>query len=490
MSDIENSKLSRAGLGEPRHQGRPPQQFNPRLLEGPIAPALFQLALPIMAGNALQIAYQMIDAFWVGRVGAAAVASVSVSTPIMFILVSIGTGFAVAGSTLIAQYVGSRDQAMVEHVAAQTLLSVVGVSFALGAAGFLLAPHLLGLMQVAPRVYDGAVAFLRVSFIGLPFLFCYAMIQSQMRAVGQVKAPLYIVTGTVVLNFIINPLLIFGAHLGVMGSALATLISQAIAATVGLWLMFNGRFGLKLSWAAFRPDVSFIQRAFNLGYPASIEQSARGLGAAMMIFLITGFGTVVTASYGVGMNVLNFVLVPAMGFSMATSILAGQTIGAGDVHRAERIARLSALITFGVLSGVGVIAFIFAPAIATLFVPNDPAVTAEASVFIRTVAWSFGFIGLQFALMGVLRASGNLMTAMIISLVSQWCLQFPIAFILSQKTPLGAQGLWWAFPASNVATAAIAGVAFSRGDWKHRRLIQPQTLEEAEEREVAERVSL
>jgi Na+-driven multidrug efflux pump len=197
---------------------------------------------------------------------------------------------------------------------------------------------------------------------------------------------------------------------------------------------------------------------------------------------------VTTASYGVGTNVLNFVVIPAMGFSMATSTLVGQNIGAGNIQRAEQVARLAASISFGTLTFVGIICFAFANHIAAIFVPREPRVIHEASVFIRTVSWSFGFVGLQFALMGVLRASGNMMTAMIISLVSQWCLQFPLAFVLSQHTHLHAHGLWWAFPAANVSIALISGAIFARGDWKRRRLVFPSGIREAEEEDVQEQV--
>lgn len=441
-----------------------------------------------MGANILQIAYQMVDAFWVGRLGAEAVASVSISMPIMFLMISAGMGFAIAGSTLIAQYVGARNAAMVNHVAAQTLLSVTGVSLTLGTVGFLIAPYVLELMEVAPGVYANALKFLRVQFCGLPLAFIYFMFQSQMRGVGQVRVPLYIVAGTVAINFILDPVLIFGAGLGVMGAALATLFAQAVAAMIGMSLLFGGRFGVKLSWSSFRPDFSFIGRAFNLGYPASIEQSARGLGMTVMTFLITSFGTVTTASYGVGTNVLNFVVIPAMGFSMATSTLVGQNIGAGNIRRAERVAMLAATLTFSALTIVGSLAFAFANHIAAFFVPRDHRVIHEASVFIRTVSWSFGFIGLQFALMGVLRASGNMMTAMTISLVSQWCLQFPLAFVLSQHTHLRAHGLWWAFPAANICIALVSAIVFARGDWKRRRLVAPRDERELEEEEIAEQV--
>src|ERR1700744_1896834 len=156
--------------------------------------------------------------------------------------------------------------------------------------------------------------------------------------------------------------------------------------------MIGGRYGIALDSRALKPDFAFIKRAFNLGYPAAIEGSARGLGVTMMMFLITSFGTVTTAAYGVGGNVLQFVVIPAMGFSMATSTLVGQNIGAGNFARAEKVARLSAAITFGVLTFFGILCFAFAPEIVRFFIPEAPAVVREGAVYIRIVAWSFGFI--------------------------------------------------------------------------------------------------
>ncbi len=470
----------------------PRRAFDPRLLEGSIVRSLILLAVPIMGANVLQIAYQLIDAFWVGRLGAVGVAAVSVSMPILFVMISAGIGFAVAGSILIAQYAGAGDHKMVDHVAAQTLLVVVGMSVVLGGLGIAVAPFLLKLMQVAPDVDRAALAFLRVSLAAMPFIFAYIMFQSLLRGVGQVTAPLYIIAGTVFANFWLDPVLIFGKFgmpaLGVMGAAIATLLAQGLAAVIGVGLLFSGRYGIHLRWSLFRPDVAFMKRAFHLGYPASIEQSARGFGMTVMIFLITSFGTVATASFGVAVNVINVVVVPAMGFSMATSTLVGQNIGNNNLPRAERVAQLASLVTFSALSVAGIIAFAFAHSIVGFFVPAAPAVIVEGAHLLRIVAWSFGFIGLQFALTGVLRASGDVMAAMIIGLISQWVLQFPLAFVMAERLGMGTDGLWWAFPMTNVATATIAGIWFLRGDWKTRRLIQPVTRQEQDEAAVAEQV--
>jgi len=466
----------------------PRRSFDPRLLEGSIVRSLVLLAVPIMGANILQVAYQLVDAFWVGRLGAAAVAAVSITMPLMFVLIAAGMGFAIAGTTLIAQYTGARDHKMVDHVAAQTLLTILAVSVVLGALGFALAPWLLHLMGVTPDVYRNALSFIRVVFIALPFTFLYAMVQALMRGVGEVKVPLYIVAGTVVVNFFLDPILIFGRFgapaMGVTGAAIATLIAQLMAAIVALWVLFGGRFGIHVRWRDFKPDFAFVKRAFLLGYPASIEQSARAVGMTLMTFLIVSFGTIVTASFGVATNVINVALIPAMGFSMATSTLVGQNIGAGNISRAEKTARLSALVTFIALSLLGLVCSLLATPIVRFFVPQSPQVITEGAHLLRIVSWSFGFVGLQFALLGVLRAAGEMLAAMTTSLVSQWLLSLPLAYLLSKHTALGADGLWWALPLSNIVTACIAGALFLWGPWKTRKLTGRPSL--AVQQEVVE----
>ena len=420
--------------------------------------------------------------------GGGAVAAVSVSFPFTFLAIALGAGMAIAGSTLIAQYFGAGNSAMANHVGAQTLLMVVLASVVFGSLGYWIAPGVLSLMGVEPEVLPGAVQFMRVSFVGLVFVFGFAMIQAVLRGVGEVHMPLYIVLGTVLLNFALDPIFIFGAGpipaWGVAGAALATVGTQSLAAAAGLALLLSGRFGIRLQPHDFRPDLAFLKRAFLLGFPASVEQTARALGLTVMTFLVAGFGTVTVAAYGIGFSVLSFVIIPAMGLSMATSALVGQNIGAGQIDRAAAIARLSALISFTSLTAIGLVVFVLAAPIVKFFVPSDADVIAEGGAFLEIVDPSFGFIGLQLALTGVLRASGNMLATMVLALVSQWVLQFPIAYILSFHTGLGSEGIWWAFPASNTLTAAITLMWFLRGDWKRTRLTDEESVVEEVTEEI------
>ena len=452
------------------------------LLEGPIVPSLLKLAVPIVLANILTSAYQLTDAFWVGRLGGNAVAAVSVSFPVIFVMIAVGMGFGIAGSTLVAQYMGAGNQRMVNHVAAQTLLMVAIVSGVLGAVGYAIAPGLLQLMGVEPAVFTGAVQFMRVSFIGLVTVFGFSMFQAVLRGVGQVTLPLYIVAGTVVLNFLLDPLFIFGwgpipAH-GVAGAAYATLGTQTLAAIIGMAALLNGNYGIHLQGRDFRPDWDFVRKTFVLGFPATIEQSARGLGMTIMTFLVATFGTVAIAAYGVVTNIFMFVLIPAMGLSMATAALVGQHIGAGKLDRATRISHLSAGIAFVSLSIIGLLVFLFAHAIVAFFVPTDAAVVETGGRFLRIFSLSFGFLGLQLSLIGVFRAAGKTVITMVLALVSQWVLQFPLAYTLGKHTAGGLNSMWWAFPTSMIISTLLAVALFVRGDWKKGRLTDEAAIAE------------
>ena len=398
----------------------------------------------------------------------------------MFLMFAVGAGLSIAGSTLIAQYVGAGNQKMVSHVAGQTLVMVVLSAVVLGTAGFFLAPAYLRIMGVAPDVYAGALGFMRVSFVGLMFNFSFFVFNSIMRSIGRPSVPVLIVLGTVLLNFALNPLMIFGwgpipGH-GVMGAALTTLASQSIASIIGIVILRRGMHGILVQMSDFIPDFPHVKRAFFLGLPASVELSARALGLMMMTFIVSSFGTLSLAAYGVGGNILQVVVIPAMGLSMAVSALAGQNIGAGNIDRAARIGRLGAFVGFGSLSVLGILVFLFSPYLVAFFVPADAEVIREGALFLRIMSLSWGFIGAQFAFAGVFRASGNMVVNMMLTVMSQWVLQFPLAYILSKHTALGAEGIYWAIPVANVITALITGCVYWRGNWRKKRLLDDEEI--------------
>ncbi|MBU1703100.1 MATE family efflux transporter [Patescibacteria group bacterium] len=457
----------------------------PDFTQGPIVKSLVTLAIPIVFANILQTAYQLVDTFWVGRLGADAVAAVSLSFPIIFLMISMGGGLAIAGTIMVSQYKGQGHLEKVDYVSAQTLFIMFFISVIVTVLGYNIAEPVMKLMGAGPDVLPQAVSYLQISFLGMIFVFGYFVFQSLMRGVGDVKTPLYIVLATVILNLLLDPLFILGwgpiPAYGVMGAAIATVGTQGVATIIGTALLFSGKYGIHIKIKNFRLDFQLMKKMIGLGLPASIEQSTRALGMAIMTFLVASFGTISVAAYGIGGRVLSFIIIPTVGLSMATSTLVGQNIGAGKIDRAEKITRKSSIISFVTLTAIGIVLFIFSSQITAAFIPDDPQVIASSSLFIKIMAFTFGFIGLQQSINGAFRGSGNTMTSMVLSIVSLWVLQFPIAYILSKHTSLGEIGIWWAFPVSNVIATLVALVWFLKGDWKHKKITEPKTAKLTEE---------
>jgi len=461
------------------------------IIKMPVFKALFTLAVPIIMANLFQAMYQLTDSFWVGRLGGTALAAVSICSPVIFLTVSLGIGFAIAGSTFVAQYFGAKNHKMVSHAAAQTILMIIATSIIFSTLGFIFAPQILYFMGANSEIFGMALAFLRISFIGLVSNFSFFIFQSIMRGIGRPQVPVYIVIATVLLNFILDPLLIFGfgsiPAFGPAGAAVATLLTQTIAAISGFVILFSGRHGIHLKISDFRPDFKFIKKAFKIGLPSSIEQSSRNLVMVFMTSLITGFGTTAVASYGAGSNIIQVAIFIAVGLSVANGTLVGQNIGAKNINQAIKASKISSFVAFTCLSFLGIIIFIFSRQFVSFFVPNDFAVIKEASNFIRTVSLSFGLVALQMCFSSVFNAAGQTKITMFITIFSQWCIQIPLAYFLSQHTSLGLQGIWLTFPITNIFTSFIAFIFYSRGSWKTTRIIEEdKTIGQVSEETIVE----
>ena len=207
-----------------------------------------------------------------------------------------------------------------------------------------------------------------------------------------------------------------------------------------------------------------------------------------MATLVAAYPTTIIAAYGIGSRILSFFVIPALGLAMATSTLVSQNIGAGKDERVDATARLSLLVAFLVLGAAGALVHPFAEPIVGAFIKDDPAVVAEGARFLRILVWSFGFLGFGITINGVFRGAGNTMLALVMTVLSVWVFLFPVAWLLSFRTPLAEDGIWWAHPVSYLLTA-LAGLAWLIfGTWKKPALTGDERLagEVAEETIVEE----
>ncbi len=428
------------------------------------------LAFPIIMANVLHTMYQLIDTFWLGRLGANEVASVSLSFPILFLVLALGAGLTLAGSVMVSQHKGAKNQKMVNYSSSQTVAVIFIISIFLAFVGYYSAVPLMRLVGAGPEVFSDSVSYFQVSSWGFIFLFLFFVFQSLMRGVGEVMLPMYIVLGTVILNLLLDPLFIFGygsiPGYGVAGAAVASIITQGLSAMAGLYILFRGKHGIKIHLSEMKFDFPWVKKLFSMGIPASLDQSSRAGAMTVMIMLVTSYHSGIVAAYGIGARILSLVIVPAIGFSIATTSLVGQNFGANKVDRAEKVGNLSGLIALVGLTSIGVLLFVFAENMIAFFVPNDTAVIREGALFIKIMAPSFGLLGVQQVLNGVFNGVGLTRISMLTSVFSLWIIRFPVAFMLSEKTSLGYEGIWWSFPISNLLAAAVAFAYYKNGAWK------------------------
>ncbi|MEF8776254.1 MAG: MATE family efflux transporter [Haloarculaceae archaeon] len=452
------------------------------LTEGGIGWPLFYLSLPIVITNLLQTAYNLADTFWLGRYSTEALAAISFSFPMVFLLIALGMGLSVAGSVLVAQHTGADQPRQAEYAASQTVTFSLLGSLLLGGIGFFVVEDLLRIVGAEPAVLPGATAYMQVVSAGLVFMFGFFVFISLMRGYGDTLTPMVVMFGTVVLNIVIDPFLIFGwwvfPELGIQGAAVATVFSRSLAMVVGLAIMFGGARGIAINLRDMRPDFGYLPRLLRIGLPASVEGTGRALSINLLMVIVGTFSTTIVAAFGIGIRVFSVIFLPAIAVARGVETMSAQNIGAGHEDRAAATNHFAAKTMFLVLTGIGVVTFFAAPAIASVFTPN-PAVIDITAWFLRVVALTFGFTGIMRAYVGGIRGAGKTMTAAAIAIVTMAFIRLPVAFV--GATNWGTDGLFASFVVSNVVGAIVAYLWFRRGTWREVDLTEDGTPADIDE---------
>ncbi len=465
--------------------------------DGPLLKPLVILSLPIVLTNLLQVGYNLADTFWVGRLGQPAVAALSFSWAIVFLVISLSLGFSIAGTVLVAQHKGAGNLDRVGHVAGQTISLVVAVSLLFSVLGYLLAPWLLQLVGAVPGTteYGMAVTYTRTMFIGIPFIFSFFVFQSLLQGWGDTRTPLYLMAFGVGLNVVVDPFFILGfqdnvvfawvglefletrlfaatgfAGFGVQGAAIATILARGAGAVIGIWLLLSGSVGITISVADFAPDPETIRRIFSIGAPASLEVSTKALSVTILTALVAIAGAEAVAAYGIGSRVTSMVVLPALGLARGVETVVGQNLGAQQVDRAKRGVRIAIGIVIGCFLAFGLGIYLFAPLIVSIFVTGmgAPAVVEIGSEYLQIVAASYVFLGMFFVIQGGFRGSGRTRLALLFAFVGYIVLRSVLAYVLAVPVGWGATGIWYGEAVSNVLMALLTLAYFRRGSWTGR----------------------
>jgi putative MATE family efflux protein len=451
------------------------------LTEGSIGWPLFYLSLPIVITNLLQTAYNIADTFWLGQYSTDALSAITFAFPMVFLFISLGMGLTVAGSVLVAQHTGAEEGDLATYAASQTVVFAAIASLALGGVGYFVVGDVLSLLGASEDVLPLATSYMEVVSLGLVLMFGFFVFISLMRGYGNTITPMLVMLGTVVLNIALDPFLIFGwgpfPEMGITGAAVATVFSRGLAMLVGLYIMFEGSRGVEIRLSKMRPDLTYLRRLVRIGAPASVEGTGRALSVNLLLVVVATFPDPVIAAFGVGIRVFSVIFLPAIAVGRGVETLTGQNIGAGNEDRAARTNDFAAVVMFGVLSVAAVVVWFTAADIVALFTtPDAPDVVVTVGAeFLRTVAPTFGFMGVMRAYSGGFRGAGKTLTAAAIAIFTQGIVRLPLAWLGAQT--FGTQGLFAAFIVSNVTGAVIALLWFRRGGWRDADLTDDPTVE-------------
>lgn len=424
------------------------------------------IAFPIILTNLLQLIYQMTDLFRVGRESKEWVAAIALAWPIIFFFVSLGIGLTIAGTILVAQHKGKKDYDALNPIIGQSLILTTIFSISISIVGYFLSQYFISWMYAEPLVSSMATGYLKISFLWLVFVFGFNVIQSFFRGLGEVKIPMYIMLLSVILNFILDPLLIIGHKNiilanGINGAAYATIITQGISAIVGLIVLYRQRnYNIHREKIYFRIHQKFIKKFLALAIPSGIEMSSRSLGVVILAYIIAKYGTDITAAYGVGNQVFSIVLFIAIGFGMATTTLVGQSFWAQEHKNIELIKNKSIILSTLILTVLGLIIFIFAHPFVKLFVPKNPEVAQIATTFVKILALFFGTVSITQIISGTMRGVGETKIPMLLTMILLRALNIPIAYFGSKY--FGPQAIRWSFSLANILTAIIAWIWYQK----------------------------
>lgn len=433
---------------------------------GGIYSQMTSFALPILLSQIFQQLYNTADSLIVGQfLGTDALAAVSSSGTLIFLLVSFFNGTAMGAGVVISRYFGAKNYDNVSRaihtnlafgIVSGLLLTVVGVGFT---------PTFLTWMKTDPDVLPEAIEYFRYYFLGSIALVMYNICRGIMNAVGDSKRPLWYLIFSSVLNIALDLLFIGAFGWGVWSAAWATVISQM--ASVVLCMVYLCRkgniFTVELRKLRFHRNM-FIE-IIKYGLPSGVQNSVIAFANVIVQTQINSFGKYATAAYGTHAKIEGFAFLPMMSFNMATSTFISQNLGAGQYDRAKKGARFGILASVIMAELVGVINYFAAPYLISMF-DSNPTVIALGVQQARTACLFYFLLAFSHAVAAVCRGAGKAFVPMFVML-SVWC-GLRILYIQIVMTFVGDIGLiYWAYPITWAISSVIYFIYYHCSDWIH-----------------------
>ena len=423
-------------------------------------------ALPVLLSQVFQQLYNTVDALIVGRfLGDEALAAVTSSGALIFLLVSFFEGLTLGAGVAISRYFGANDPARVERAIHTNILVSAISGLLLTGLGVWLTPHILRWMDTDPEVLPDAIDYFRYYFTGVLAVVLYNACKSIMNALGDSRRPLYYLLLSSAVNVVLDLLFIAGFGWGVWSAAVATTISQAISMVLCLIHLSGKRTAFRLQWSKLRVDRELFGEIVRYGLPSGVQNCVISLANVIVQANINTFGKLAVAACGTYSKLEGFAFLPITSFTMALTTYTGQNLGAREYGRAKKGARFGILCAIIIAELIGLALYILMPQLARLFT-QTPEVIQMATRQARTIAPFFFLLAYSHAVASVCRGAGKSIVPMVIML-GVWCVLRITYITLIMRVSHELLFLYLAYPITWSISSIIYFLYYHFSDWIH-----------------------
>lgn len=437
--------------------------------KGSISEAIILLAIPMVLEMGMESVFAVVDVFFVGKLGADAIATVGLTEAMMTLVYTVSIGLSIGVMAMVARRIGEKNPEGAATVAVQGLVIGAFVSLSIGIIGILFAPQLLGLMGASESVIATGSNFTRVMLGGNAVVVFLFLINAVFRGAGNAAIAMRVLWLANIINIILDPCLIFGLgpfpELGVTGAAIATTIGRGTGALFAFSNLFRSNSRVPVRLEHFKIEPSVIKSLIRLSSSGTFQVLVHTASWILIVRIISTFGEKAVAGYTIGIRVILFALLPSWGMSNAAATMMGQSLGAKKPERAEKAVWLAGFYNMCFLGLIGLVFVIFPNQIVKWFT-NDPEVFGYGVSCLRTIAFGFLFYAYGMVLTQSFNGAGDTQTPTLINIFVFWLIEIPLAYLLSVSLGFGPFGSFLSIMFAFSFLAVVSAIIFRQGKWK------------------------
>lgn len=436
------------------------------LTEGSIAKNIIKFAIPMFIGNLFQQLYNVADSLVVGNfLGSDALAAVTSTGSLIFLLVGFFNGTAMGAGVIIARFFGAKDHENVKKAIHTDLAFGILCGAIMTLVGVIFAPQILTLMDTPEDVFVQSVLYIRIYFLGSVAVVLYNVCMGIMQAVGDSRHPLYYLIFSSAVNILLDLLFNGVFKLGVEYAALATIISQLLATLMCLWRLTGKSQTYRVELRKIGFDKDLLKQIVGIGLPSGLQNSIISIANVVIQANINAFGSAAMAGCGAYFKIEGFVFLPITCFSMALTTFIGQNLGAKQYDRAKKGAAFGIFCSITLAEVIGILVYFFMPRLILLF-------NAEADVVnygilqAHTESLFYFLLAFSHTVAGIMRGAGKSTVPMFVML-GCWCI-FRITYvtIITSIIPT-IQVVFWAYPITWSLSSVVFLIYLLKADWIH-----------------------